>query len=183
MRFYKNVIQSATLLTLGFCTPVFAGNADNWATLSDILTFGLPTVAAGMAWAQDDTEGGRQLGYSVGGAYAGSVVLKSAIYAPRPDGSDNQSFPSGHTAVAFAAVSFVDHRYGGSSPSLPWLYAAAGLAGVSRVMSDKHYFQDVVAGGALGFFSAHYLTGPIVGGQLSLLPKPGGLAVTWSRGW
>lgn len=153
MTFHQKLIQSASLLTLALCTPVFAGGAENWATLSDILAVGLPTVALGMAWEQENTEGVKQLGYSIGGAFAGSVLLKNAIYAPRPDGSDNQSFPSGHAAVAFAAASFVDRRYGGSSPYVPWLYAAAGITGVARVMSDKHYWQDVLGGGALGFMA------------------------------
>ncbi|NQW66956.1 MAG: hypothetical protein HQ455_07060, partial [Burkholderiales bacterium] len=59
-----------------------------------------------------------------GVSFAATTVLKNSIHAARPDGSDNKSFPSGHTAVAFAAVRYMDKRYGAElAPFTPWLYA------------------------------------------------------------
>jgi membrane-associated phospholipid phosphatase len=166
----------------GACSSAFAGGANSWSSASDLLAVGLPALAAGVTWAQGDTEGAKELTYSLGGAFAITTVLKKSIHSSRPDGSDNESFPSGHTAVAFAAVRYMDKRYGAElAPYTPWLYAAAGLTGVARVQANKHHWQDVLAGGALGYATAHYLTEPVKGGQLSLLPTPGGMAVAWQR--
>ena len=77
-------------------------------------------------------------------------ILKHQISALRPDKSDDKSFPSGHTAVAFASARYLDKRYSGQvSPYL--LYGAAGLTALARVQADKHYWKDTIAGGALGY--------------------------------
>jgi len=52
---------------------------------------------------------------------------------------------------------------------------------VARVQADKHHWKDVVAGGALGWASAKLWTRPVGGGQMALLPTPGGVAVAWSK--
>lgn len=72
------------------------------------------------------------------------------------DGSDYQSFPSGHTTAAFAFASAVDAEWGRLSPGRPrWvapaLYGLATLTGISRVFHDRHWTSDVVMGGAIGF--------------------------------
>ena len=42
--------------------------------------------------------------------------LKSSAKEMRPDGSNNKSFPSGHTATAFMAATMMHKEYGFSSP-------------------------------------------------------------------
>ena len=75
-------------------------------------------------------------------------ALKYTTQRERPDGSNHYSFPSGHTAVAFAAASVIDKRYGGAAG---WAaYGAAALAGEARVADNHHYFSDVVAGAVIG---------------------------------
>ncbi|PZO66536.1 MAG: PA-phosphatase [Paracoccus denitrificans] len=64
-----------------------------------------------------------------------------------PNHPDYNSFPSGHTADAFAAATAVarvapDHR--GS------LMAAAGFLGLIQVPRAKHHLADVVAGALVG---------------------------------
>ena len=87
-------------------------------------------------------------------ATSGAVwILKYTTHRERPDGSNHYSFPSGHTAVAFAAASVIDKRYGGLAG---WgSYAAAALAGEARVADNHHYFSDVVAGAVLGTVIGH----------------------------
>lgn len=69
----------------------------------------------------------------------------------------NESFPSGHTALAFcAATSFavLAARLSPDAPSTPWLiaggYAVASAAGALRVASGEHFISDVAVGALLG---------------------------------
>lgn len=65
----------------------------------------------------------------------------------KPDGS----FPSGHTALAFAlATSILLHRR-----NLGLIFiAAALLVGTGRVLSNVHYPIDIIAGAAIGVTTA-----------------------------
>ncbi|WP_276134554.1 phosphatase PAP2 family protein [Polluticoccus soli] len=89
-------------------------------------------------------------------AISNGVVFgtKHVTGIPRPDGSDNLSFPSGHTAQAFVAAEFMRQEYKDVSP---W-YGAAGYAvaigsGMLRMYHDKHWLGDVVAGAGVGILS------------------------------
>lgn len=77
--------------------------------------------------------------------------LKGQTHVLRPDGSAYNSFPSGHTATAFANAEFMRLEYKDVSP---WYgiagYAAATATGVLRMYNNKHWFNDVVAGAGFG---------------------------------
>lgn len=65
----------------------------------------------------------------------------------------NNSFPSGHATVAFAAATVFASEYK-NKPLVPILsYTAATLVGLSRMTENKHWITDVVAGAALGYVS------------------------------
>jgi len=72
-----------------------------------------------------------------------------ATFQPVQLESRYNSFPSGHTALAFALAQAIDdeidHR-----PAEIGLYALSALVGWSRVRQDKHWASDVVAGGITG---------------------------------
>lgn len=78
-----------------------------------------------------------------------TAAFKFAVHRKRPDGSDNRSFPSGHTSAAFALASVAEQHYGWKVGAAA--YAAAAAMGASRLMEDKHYLSDVVAGATLGY--------------------------------
>lgn len=82
--------------------------------------------------------------------------LKYSIGRLRPDGSRHNSFPSGHTATAFMTAAMLDMEYGWRSP---WFsiggYTLAAVTGVSRVLNNRHWMSDVVAGAAIGVGSVH----------------------------
>ena len=95
--------------------------------------------------------------------YVTTNVISTLIVVPtkhfshelRPDSSNFSSFPSGHTATAFANAEFFRIQYG---KRYPWLavvsYAMAGTTGYLRIYNNKHWFSDVISGAAIGFCSA-----------------------------
>ena len=175
----KVVVAMVAALGMG---AAHAGSGTNWGSVSDVLAVGLPAIAAGTTWAKQDGEGVKELALTLGTAFGATEVLKSTVHEWRPDHSDQKSFPSGHAAVAFAAATYMDTRYGEEFGAWrPALYGAAALTAVARVQADKHHWKDVIAGGALGWASAKLWTRPVAGGQMALLPTPGGVAVAWSK--
>jgi PAP2 superfamily len=80
--------------------------------------------------------------------------VKKITGETRPDGSDNLSFPSGHTATAFAAAEFMRQEYAAVSPFYGIAgYAAAAATGYLRISNNKHWVGDVVAGAGVGIIS------------------------------
>ena len=85
----------------------------------------------------------------------GSVfALKSITNVERPDGSSNNSFPSGHTAIAFAGAEFLYQEYKDQSI---WYgvagYAVAAGTGIFRMYNNRHWLTDVAAGAGIGILS------------------------------
>lgn len=85
----------------------------------------------------------------------GSVgLLKQATHQLRPDGSTYNSFPSGHTAQAFAAATFLSEEYKKRLPWIPYAaYGIAGTVGALRMANNRHYISDVLFGAGLGVLS------------------------------
>ncbi len=82
------------------------------------------------------------------------VPLKHIVHEERPDGSNFLSFPSGHTAIAFSSAQFMFREYKDTNF---WLgisgYSFAAFTGVYRILNDKHWVSDVVAGAGFGILS------------------------------
>lgn len=82
------------------------------------------------------------------------VPLKRLIKKERPDGSDLYSFPSGHAATAFSSAHFMFKEYKDSNF---WIaisgYPFAVFSGVYRIINNKHWVGDVVAGAGFGILS------------------------------
>ncbi|WP_229253987.1 phosphatase PAP2 family protein [Dyadobacter sp. NIV53] len=86
--------------------------------------------------------------------YASTNLLKIASHELRPDGSDHRSFPSGHTAQAFATATFLAEEYKERLPWIPYAaYTMAGTTGLLRIANNKHYIGDVLFGAGLGLLS------------------------------
>ena len=80
-------------------------------------------------------------------------LLKKTINNNRPDGSQ-YSFPSGHTANAFAGATLLSMEYGKNHKWVPYAaYTVAGGVGIMRITKNKHYLSDVLFGAGLGIIS------------------------------
>lgn len=83
------------------------------------------------------------------------TLLKTGISEMRPDRSANNSVPSGHTAQAFVAATFLSEEYGQRYRWVPFLsYSIASLVGGLRMANNKHYLSDVLIGAGIGILSA-----------------------------
>lgn len=85
-------------------------------------------------------------------SYGSASIVKNLTKEARPDGTNDQSFPSGHTTGAFVAAEFLNQEYRGR---IHWSviaggYLAAGSVGYLRMYHNRHWFGDVVAGAGFG---------------------------------
>lgn len=80
---------------------------------------------------------------------------KKIVGKPRPDTGTPNSFPSGHTAQAFSGATlfcdeFAQHNF--------WLkttvYGGASAVGALRILNNRHWTGDVIAGAGFGILSA-----------------------------
>lgn len=127
-------------------------------TSTDILMF-LPSATGGaLSLAKGDYKGLLQHIEAGAATVATTYLLKYTVKKRRPDGSDNHSFPSNHTGVAFVGASFLQQRYGWSwgAPA----YAVAAYVGWGRVYCKQHDTWDVLAGAAIGTVGAILFTTP-----------------------
>lgn len=112
------------------------------------------------------------------------------------EGSDYQSFPSGHAIAAFAAASVVSNETSRWWPNTRWIigpamYGGATLVGLSRMYNNRHWASDVILGAAIGTFAGnkvvryhHSHPGNRVDKWIlgaTVMPNPnGGWALAWS---
>ena len=144
-----------------FCTSfLFAhalyANEENVKHAGDILYVLIPIGSYASTYYMNDDEGRMEFYKSFATAAGVTYGLKYTIDAPRPDGSDKNSFPSGHTSLTFQSAVFLHKRYGLKYALLS--YAGATFVGYSRVYSHEHYSRDVIAGALLGTLSAWLFT-------------------------
>ncbi|WP_229370386.1 phosphatase PAP2 family protein [Fibrivirga algicola] len=128
--------------------------------LDDYLAYGPSALLAGLTVAGVK---GRSTPFDQAGlwvtanAIAGAITfgLKRTTGYVRPDGSNNQSFPSGHTSFAFAGAGVLDREFGQANVLIPIAgYAMAGTTGYLRMVNDKHWISDVLVGAGIGLLSA-----------------------------
>ncbi len=123
-------------------------------------------------------------------------LLKYTTSVERPDKSDYHSFPSNHTAVAFAGAELLRQEYGDRSI---WYgiagYSVAACTGFFRVYNNKHWLSDVLTGAGIGILStqAAYWLYPSIrnlygkngNSQLTVLPfaSSNGFGISLSAGF
>ncbi|WPR71841.1 phosphatase PAP2 family protein [Flavobacterium sp. NG2] len=87
-------------------------------------------------------------------SYGLVTILKNSVKSTRPDGSDQLSFPSGHTAIAFTNAALLYQEYKDAN----FWYASSGFVfatatGILRIANNKHFSSDVLAGAGIGLAS------------------------------
>ncbi len=144
--------------------PRFRNHAD------DYLQFAPAAVLLGLkaAGVEGRSSWGRMV---VSDAFSAVVMatvvntLKQTTNVTRPDGSNNHSFPSGHTATAFMTATMLTKEYGHKSP---WIgigaYTAATATGLMRMANNKHWLSDVLTGAGIGILSTEigYFIGDLI---------------------
>ncbi|GAA4311298.1 hypothetical protein GCM10023115_33120 [Pontixanthobacter gangjinensis] len=121
--------------------------------IGDVILFSLPAATLASTFIVEDAKPNGAWQFTKGLLLTVGVTygLKFGINKPRPDMSNDNSFPSGHTSTVFHSAGFVHRRYG-FKYSMP-AYALAGFTAASRIDSEKHDILDVIAGAAIGLGS------------------------------
>lgn len=129
-----------------------------------------PFLAAGGLSLLSDKHEFTQCAKAVAATCIATEALKYAVGEKRPNSDSGTSFPSGHTAAAFAmATVLADYR-----PEYKWpAYITASTIGYSRVEAGSHYWRDVIGGAALGYFIGKRFTGDHV------MVSPQGIGYQW----
>lgn len=98
------------------------------------------------------------LTFGILAAYWAVYFMKFSFHRLRPhlvwenivvlfDKPSNYAFPSGHTAIAFAAAFILNYIY---SKKMRWTYAIAFWIGIICIYVGVHYLSDVIAGAVVG---------------------------------
>lgn len=119
--------------------------------IGDVILFALPAATIGTSFIIGDEKGAWQFTKGLLLTEAITYGLKLSINKQRPDMSNDNSFPSGHTSTVFHSAGYIHRRYG-FKYSIP-AYALAGFTAASRIDSKKHDILDVLAGAAIGLGS------------------------------
>jgi membrane-associated phospholipid phosphatase len=94
--------------------------------------------------------------------------------------NDYNSFPSGHTSLAFAYSTVMANEIDNIFWKIGW-YSLAGLVGYARIYHNQHWFSDVLMGAAIGYFSGEFVNNHKSDEneqtQLELFLIPNGIAV------
>ena len=89
------------------------------------------------------------------------IIMASMVYPlkyfmndKRPDSDATNAWPSGHTAQAFVAATFLDKEFRDNSI---WIsigsYTCAASVAIIRVLNDRHWSADILAGAGIGILS------------------------------
>lgn len=175
-------LMSLAVLALSLMSPFHCAKAsDGVENAGDIVRTLIPAIAFSATVYLHDSDGRSQFYKSFFSNLAVTYALKQAVDKTRPNGKDDDSFPSGHTSVAFQGAAFIHKRYG-LKYAIP-AYVGASFVAWSRVDSDNHFTTDVLAGAAIGVVSSLIFTKPYKGVSVTPLAGNGFYGLSISTQW
>jgi len=153
----RGFILTVVVFSAGLLVQSPAAASDSVEQAGNVLQILIPAAGlGGTVFYEKGNEGKIQFLESFVTTELATVALKKAVRKRRPNGNCCDAFPSGHTSAAFMGAGFILKRYGWRYSALA--FAAATFVGYSRVESDKHHVEDVIAGAAIGSVSSFYFT-------------------------
>ena len=81
------------------------------------------------------------------------TVTKNVVDEKRPDSYAYNSFPSGHTAMAFVGAEMIRKEYGNAWGAGAYVFASG--IGFMRMYNDRHWLNDVIGGAGVGILAAN----------------------------
>lgn len=187
-------------------TPIF-GSVDNAARWSDdlktasVVAFHVTALATPGGDTPREWFGNKLRGYAVDVAAIATTTgltqtLKSAVGRERPNGEDDRSFPSGHTAVtavhsrlASRNLQSIDMSRGTRRAFNAGLDALTVGTSWARIEAGWHYPSDTLASASFAAFFAMFFNDAFMGLQgpdtptVALTVQPGGarFQISWRR--
>jgi hypothetical protein len=186
-------------------TPVFGSqrNAEDWSddlrTASVIAHYA--TIVATPSgddfgdWLANKAKGTLVDVAAVSATTAITRSLKKAVGRERPNGADDESFPSGHTSssavhtrLASRNLRSIDMSAGARRTIDVGLYALTIGTSWSRIEAGWHFPADTLFSMALGNFMASFVNDAFLGldnsrASLTLATTPDGAIVQWRTRW
>lgn len=141
--------------------------------------FGTGAPSAAIILTQFFVNSDAALAHIVGLTYtiAAVEIIKAGVERERPNGRKH-SFPSGHTAMAFATATNMAYFH-------PWyiglpMLVFAGSVAYQRVYDRRHWLSDTVGGATLGILFARGAAG-LRAKNTRFAALPGGGMVVWNH--
>lgn len=140
------------------------------------------------------TQDGTPFSYRLTSAALSGAMLAAAVngtkalgLSTRPNGANRKSFMSGHTAFAFWGAELFRLEYGEEHPYLASaMYGMAISVGMLRIVHQKHWVGDVIAGAGVGvgsalfgYFVAPYLVEACGGGYAASAQRKARQVLSW----
>ncbi|MGL4955914.1 MAG: phosphatase PAP2 family protein [Bacteroidales bacterium] len=83
---------------------------------------------------------------------------KYTIKSQRPNNGSFNSFPSGHASVAFVGATVLFHEFKQSNKWIAYSgFAMASSVALFRMLNQRHWFSDVVAGAGIAILSTNLI--------------------------
>jgi membrane-associated phospholipid phosphatase len=181
-------------------TPVFGSqhNAENWSddlrsaagVMQLVTMLATPSGSERGEWLLNKIKGEAVQIVAISTTGATTEALKDATDRERPNGSDRQSLPSGHTssAAVHGQLAKINLESIDMSPTLRRICGVTADVvvigtGWARVEAGWHFPSDTLAGMALGNFFANFFTRAFLADQahasVALAATDGGAVLEW----